>query len=1107
MPFGSKEDQKYFTMAYKFSKKYGIPCVVTNDVHYLKEIDWEFHEALLAIGTKKRYKDKDRWKFGEAYRGQLFLKSPKRMKVDCINNLCFMSGSDIDWSFRNANAIAEMCKGFDLPKMEVELPTVIEGVRDTDECLRHMCKIRLKPYLTSSCPTLLTNSIQKEYSDRLDFELERIITLGFTDMLLMVADYVHWAKENDILVGQGRGSVGGSLVAFLLGITGIDPVRFNLLFDRFISDGRIDLPDIDMDFEDKERYRIDEYLRSKYGQNNCAFVSTFLTYRGRQSIRDASRYMDVSYLEADKVAKSIIKRSGGDMRSEFTCKDSFEVFEEAKEFAVKHPEATQYALQLEGRAKTVGVHAAGIVVSKDDLSLGNRCVLIKRKGKITINWDKSDMEHMGLLKLDILGLSTLSVLKDVQKLVKQREDIDIDYYAIDPEGPESEEIYREIFNTGNTVGIFQFTTKGLQKMCRDVGVKQFSDIVAINALYRPGALRSGMANNYIARKNGTEEIPSVCKVYDDLTKDTYGIILYQEQIMQLIYNLARMPWKTVDTIRKVISKSQGAEAFLKWKGDFVEGCRKYKTLDPVIAERLYDKLKDAGSYSFNCSHSLGYAWMAYWTAYMKLYHPVEYMCSLFNHINDEEKLNIYMREAISMGIKVKPPDVRFSGLVWAIDDKNDIVAPITSIKGIGDSIANRFEKVREEALAQKDIFSMMEEFAKLGRTFVTRSIRVGAFDWIGSTHDLNEYATEYSKRLGPQSYRLLYFDDRRTMYECESGCGFTREEREKYMEKFMKYEVFTKGNAKVRSIRKRIGYCLDIVEIQDFMSRKDSYDPFYLYGKIEEIKFSYKESVINWKGGGKDSLGGVYGAIGDGTDSCMIIFNPELYQEKKKEIESLAGQTVLARCFYNRKIHGVTTDDITTVDELASGEMELELRRPAKHDEKKDWILKNHNAVQSCNSCSIHVKNKLHMSFGRDNIMVVTDQPITGYLSGILFNKLRDNGVNIEHISFNSLIKCPTKRKLDACKENIKVCQHWLKEEVIFVRPYVILALGKYVKEFFNKDKISITKMYGCIEWSVDYLSWIVYGPAIGSTYYSDDNKKIFNDSVDVFCDVMEHLG
>lgn len=792
MPFNAKDGINYFKDAIVFAKRYDLKTVVTNDAHYINKEDWEFHEALLAMSSKKRKNDPTRWKFGKEYRGELYLKSKREMWESCINSEVFNGNKKliID-SMNNTGLIAEECGKFELKPRQIILPKLFEN---DDKELGRICKIRMKEMGFEG---------NEKYEERLNLELDRLIKLGFSRVFLIVADYVNWAKEQGILVGPGRGSVGNSLAAYLMKITVVDPIKYNLIFDRFISEGRIDQPDIDMDFEDSKRHMVEEHLIDKYGEKHVACVSTFLECRGKQALRDASRYEDVPLIEVNKVAKEFIHRSGGDARSEFTCADSFDVFESAKDFKKKYPSAADTALKLEGRIKTVGRHAAGWTLSANDLSLGENCVLVDRKGKQTINWDKKNMEFMGLLKFDILGLSTLSILREARDYVKSKTGKFIDFYKMKYDDEFSKRVYGE-FNKGNTVGIFQMNTKGPQQLCREVGIENFKDLYDVNALYRPGTLRSGLVHRYIARKKGLEKKPKICKQFDELTKDTQGIILYQEQVMILLYKLAGMSWQTADTVRKVISKSQGAEAFKKWKDDFVNGCEKKKTLNREQASKLYDELVSFSSYAFVQGHSIEYAMIAYWTMYMKIKYPLEFFCALLNHEGDPDNRTAAIRDAERLGLKIEPPDIRYSSENWAIRYPDSIVAPLTIVKGVGKVGIKKILELRDE---EPKTFNRIDGYGiipylinnGLGKGIIQPLIKIGAFD---------------SFKIDGKKLIDNWDDHKKDKYKIEINdklerSGFSIKEREENIQKLIQFEALGKGSTIIQTLRDILNKGLD----------------------------------------------------------------------------------------------------------------------------------------------------------------------------------------------------------------------------------------------------------------------------------------------------------
>jgi uracil-DNA glycosylase family 4 len=385
-------------------------------------------------------------------------------------------------------------------------------------------------------------------------------------------------------------SVGGSLVAYCLGITHVDPIKYDLVFSRFISPGRIDLPDIDMDFEDWRRDDVKKHLEETYGKWNVIEVSTFLKMHGRGALRDVGRVFDIPLYEVDKAAKCIVTRSGGDVRADFSIADAFETFEDGIKFKKKYPEVTDIAMKFEGHIKATGRHAAATCVSEHDLRMGKNANFVVRRGRNVCNWEKNDAEYMGLMKLDILGLNSLTILNKAKALIKERHGVDINYNLIDLD---DEKLYEQ-FTAGNTIGIFQFNSNSMINLCREIHGENFDQVVAINALHRPGALRSGFTQIYRDRKFGKAEVEYIHPWIEGITKDTQGLIIYQEQAMRLMYELGGLTWKTADTIRKVISKSKGVEEFMKFEEDFVSGCERLGTLSATEARVVFGELKNMG---------------------------------------------------------------------------------------------------------------------------------------------------------------------------------------------------------------------------------------------------------------------------------------------------------------------------------------------------------------------------------------------------------------------------------------------------------------------------------------------------------------------------------
>lgn len=637
------------------SQELNIKTVATNDIHFLCEKDHRVHDVVLGIGQRgMTWNNPKRWKFDTHLN---YLRPAKDMYLSLRK--MGVDKRTARASILNTMEVAEKCS-FELKKIPVDLPRVLEpGINETvyliDECRRQLEKRGL---------------VKNVYIKRLERELEAIISGDFVRYMLLVADVINWAKRNDILVGHGRGSSGGSLVSYLLRITEVDPIEHGLIFERFISEGRVDLPDIDIDFEDRKRHLIEKYLKEKYGEWNVAHVSTFGVMRGKQAIADVSRLFEVPRQEALAMSKCIIVRPEMDARASFGIMDTVEIFEEAKRFAKKYPHVIRYASKLEGQVKTCGIHAAGYVVSKVDLRTAGNCYLVNRSKGICVNWDKEDLEQMGLMKLDVLGLSTLSVMSEAKRLIREKYGKNIDYYKINLHKPY---VYEEIAK-GNTVCSFQIGSKGLQKFCRDLEVSDFRTLVDASALWRPGCLKAGITAKYLEIKLGREEVEYFNDIHKGITESTCGQIIYQEQIMFLLYNMAGIPWKTTDQVRKVISKSEGTDKWKTYKRMYAKGCVKKGTMKYDEAEEFFDKLKFFGIYAFNLSHAVEYGILSYITQWLKIRYPLQFFTAYLNYGSvggedagsAEDKIDIALKEAKRMGIKAIPPDINKSGSMWTV---------------------------------------------------------------------------------------------------------------------------------------------------------------------------------------------------------------------------------------------------------------------------------------------------------------------------------------------------------------------------------------------------------------------------------------------------------
>lgn len=646
-----------------------IQMIATNDCHYVRSDDSRVQDVLLAIGTKNKITDEKRFKF--SFDG-LHLRTRDEM-IEEFNRQRVLSEKEIHQAMNNTIKVAKACSDFRIKKQDIYLP-VVPGYEDKniEAFLITLAKDRLDILIDSE-----QKSLYKRYHERLMDEWRVIKEKRFVGYFMIVWDLINWCKKMNIMTGPGRGSVGGSLLAYLLGITTVDPIKYDLLFSRFISEERIDYPDIDIDFEDRKRHLIREHLEELYGQSKIASISTFLTMKGRGAIRDTARVFDVPLESVDAFAKVIDSASQtneGEKVIEVAARDTVE----GQMFSKQYPEVVDMAIKLEGQVRGAGQHAAAIVVSADDLTKGTRGNLAVRSGMVVSNWDMEDSEFVGLMKLDVLGLNTLSILNETKRLVKENHNVDIDFASLEPT---DKKIYKELAQ-GNTVGVFQINTWAGTKMCREVGVEDFEMLSDILALVRPGPADSGMTQDYIDRHNG-KKWKKKHKEYEKIVKDTYGIIIYQEQVMQVIHKIAGLPYATADKIRKIIGKKRDVREFAQYKDAFIQGCLDKKTFDEKEAEEFWTALEAHANYSFNKSHSVEYAMIAYWTAWCKVYYPTEFICASLTY-GPEGKKEELVKEAGRLGLNLSLPKIGKSDSEKWVVEGGTLYMPFIEVKGIGE---------------------------------------------------------------------------------------------------------------------------------------------------------------------------------------------------------------------------------------------------------------------------------------------------------------------------------------------------------------------------------------------------------------------------------------
>ena len=670
--------QKVIEAFKKLSAKYNVKVIASNDVHFINADDAEAHDRLICINTAKDIDDPNRLRYSK----QEYLKSEEEMRAIF---------SDIPEAIDNVAGLVAKIENYKLnhdPIMpEFELP---EGHTDKDEYLK---------FLTYKGAKKRWGELTKEQTERLDFELEMIAKMGFPGYFLIVQDFLNAARDMGVSVGPGRGSAAGSAVAFCLKITDIDPIKYGLLFERFLNLDRISMPDIDIDFDEDGRDSVLKYVVNKYGHDKVAHIITFGSMAAKMAIRDVARVQKLPLPDADRLAKLVPERPG------VTLADAYaEVPELARERESSNKLISQtlkYAQVLEGSVRQTGVHACGIIIGKDALDNYIPLCTAKDTDLYATQYDGSHVESVGLLKMDFLGLKTLSIIKDATDNIKKSKGIDINIEEL----PLDDKKTFELFSNGETTGIFQFESTGMKRYLKDLEPNRFEDLIAMNALYRPGPME--YIPKFIRRKHGTEKIDYPIPVMEKFLDDTYGITVYQEQVMLLSQELAGFTKGEADSLRKAMGKKKRS-IMDEMKLKFQEGCAR-KGYDINIVNKIWSDWEAFAQYAFNKSHSTCYALVAFQTGYLKANYPAEYMAAVLSrNISDIKKITTFMDETRRMGMDVLGPDVNESNVKFTVNKDGNVRFGLGAIKGVGESAVLQLIEEREKNGLYKDIYDLVE---------------------------------------------------------------------------------------------------------------------------------------------------------------------------------------------------------------------------------------------------------------------------------------------------------------------------------------------------------------------------------------------------------------
>ncbi len=704
---GLSEQKQILPQLVRLGEELGVGLVATNDAHYVKKEDAKYQDVLMCIQMERTVNDPERMKFETE---EFYIKSPEQMSE---------LFSFAPQAIKNSVAIADMCNvDFDFESRHLPQYAVPEG-KSASQYLRELCSGGLKKRY---------DNITDELKERLEYEIGVIENMGFVDYFLIVWDFIHFARENNVMVGPGRGSAAGSLVSYCLEITSIDPIKYSLIFERFLNPERVSMPDIDIDFAPEGRQKVIDYVVSKYGSEQVAQIVTFGTMKARLAIRDVGRALDVPYADVDRVAKLVPNELN------ITIEKALEVSNELKtayDNDAQTKELIDTSMALEGLPRHASTHAAGVVITSEPI-VNYLPLTLNKENFVTTQFTKDTVENLGLLKMDFLGLRNLTVIENAIKIIEKTHNIKIDIDKIDYN---RKEVF-ELISSGNTEGVFQMESAGMQSFMQELKPDSLEDIIAGIALYRPGPM--DQIPRYISNKLNPDKITYKHPLLEQTLDVTYGCMVYQEQVMEIVRNLAGYSMGKADSMRRTISKKK-ADAMKIERQNFIygsddgeiKGCIK-NGISEEVAIAIFDEINDFANYAFNKSHAAAYAFVTYQTAYLKTFYPVEFMASLISSVDDSAKINHYIANCVNMGIKRLPPDVNKSGEGFSVEN-GAIRFGLTAIKNVGRSCIANLVREREKGGEFKGFSDFIDRMVGLdmNKRALEGLINSGAFDSMG----------------------------------------------------------------------------------------------------------------------------------------------------------------------------------------------------------------------------------------------------------------------------------------------------------------------------------------------------------------------------------------
>lgn len=710
---GMEQQAKIREVLSRFSEEMDIKLVAANDVHFLKKSDHEAHDVMICVGTSRLLIDENRMR----YSPEVYFKTPEEMRA-LFSEYPGACDTTLEIAERcNVEFVLDPTSSEKYPEFQPE-----DGSHPNDH-FRNLCFQGLeKRYGKEKAES------DQVLIDRLEYEIKTIVDLKFASYFLITADFINWAKDHNIPVGPGRGSAAGSLVAYTMGITDICPMRFGLLFERFLNPERVSPPDVDIDFCQTRRPEVIEYVRRKYGERNVSHIITYGTMGAKSVIRDVARVMGISYGEADQISKMIESKPGVKLAKEFEEKEELR---ERIQSSATYQELWDYALKLEGLTRNQGVHAAGVVIG--DRPLDEHVPLTRgNEGEIVTQYDMGAITDVGLLKMDFLGLKNMTVIQEaVDHIHKHTPDFDI--YEISLE----DEPTFKMLNAGETMGVFQLESGGMVETCRKYGINRIEDIIDLLALYRPGAMQ--YIDQMIEVKEGRTQPKYEHPLLEEICGDTYGVMIYQEQVQNSAKMLAGYTLGGADILRRAMGKKK-PEEMEKQRRIFVAGAKETNDIDERNANLIFDKIAGFAGYGFNKSHSACYGFISYWTGFLKANYPIEFLSALLsNEINNTDKIGVFVNECFRMGFEILPPDLNKSMLRFApedvLGDKQAIRYGLAAIKNVGAAAMKMAIQDREKngEFESLDDFCNRLDSKVINKRILENLIKAGALDWTGET--------------------------------------------------------------------------------------------------------------------------------------------------------------------------------------------------------------------------------------------------------------------------------------------------------------------------------------------------------------------------------------